>query len=111
MISKELFVKLGGYDEAYRNGVEDIDLCLRVRTAGYKVIYEPKAVLYHHEGQSAGRFDHVQQNLQLFFGRWRLQFDARGQFILPGSPAVITAGRRRHLTEARTSSQPKKQEA
>lgn len=93
MMPKELFIKMGGFDEAYRNGVEDIDLCLRARTAGYKVIYEPKAMLYHHEGQSAGRFDYVQQNLQLFFARWRLQFDARGQFVPPGSPAVITAER------------------
>lgn len=93
IIPKALFARLGGFDESYRNGVEDIDLCLRARTAGYKVIYEPKAMLYHHEGQSAGRFDHVQQNLQLFFARWRLQFDARGQFVPPGSPAVITAER------------------
>jgi len=93
MIPKELFAKLGGFDESYRNGVEDIDLCLRARTAGFKVVYEPKAVLYHHEGQSAGRFDHVQQNLQLFFARWRLQFDAHGQFLPPGSPAIITAER------------------
>jgi GT2 family glycosyltransferase len=59
MIRRDLFLQLAGFDESYRNGVEDIDLCLRVRASGRKVVYEPKAVVYHLEGQSVGRFNHV----------------------------------------------------
>jgi GT2 family glycosyltransferase/glycosyltransferase involved in cell wall biosynthesis/tetratricopeptide (TPR) repeat protein len=83
MIRTELFWQLAGFDEAYRNGVEDIDLCLRVRAAGWKVVYQPKAVAFHLEGQTAGRFDHVSENLRLFFERWGKSFDRKKQFIVP----------------------------
>jgi GT2 family glycosyltransferase/tetratricopeptide (TPR) repeat protein len=89
LISRALFLDLGGFDEIYRNGVEDIDLCLRVRACGRKVVYEPKAVVYHLEGQSAGRFDHVQSNLETFFRRWKGAFDPDYRFIVPVSPKII----------------------
>ena len=50
----DLFRQLGGFDEGYRRGYfEDVDLCMRVRAAGYRVWYEPRAVFTHHVGQSA----------------------------------------------------------
>jgi|GEM_PF-1845453 len=48
MIRREVFEKLGGYDEKLRN-YDDYDLCLRMRENGYKIIYTPYARLYHHE--------------------------------------------------------------
>ena len=66
LIRRELFLQLAGFDEVYRNGVEDVDLCLRAREAGYRVVYQPRAMIYHHEGQSSGRFDHVDRNLRFF---------------------------------------------
>lgn len=91
MIQRELFLKLAGLDESYRNGVEDIDLCLRARAAGWKVVYEPKAVVYHLEGQSAGRFDHVSENLQRFFERWSKSFDRQTNFIVPKPTRIVTS--------------------
>ncbi len=93
LIRSELFLQLGGFDEIYKNGVEDVDLCLRARTAGWKVVYEPKAVVYHLEGQSAGRFDHVRENLQIFFERWGKRFDDQMRLRTPVKPQVIRAGR------------------
>jgi len=89
MIRRELFLQLAGFDESYRNGVEDIDLCLRARAAGWKVVYEPKAVVFHLEGQSAGRFDHVADNLKIFFDRWGKSFDSKKQFIEPKPARTI----------------------
>ena len=91
MIQRELFLQLAGFDESYRNGVEDIDLCLRVRAANRKVVYEPKAVVYHLEGQSAGRFDHVSDNLRIFFERWSKSFDGQLNFIVPKPAKVVAA--------------------
>lgn len=99
MIHRDLFLQLGGFDEIYRNGVEDIDLCLRVRSANRKVVYEPKAVVYHLEGQSAGRFNHVKENLQVFFERWGKSFDAKKNFIVP-RPSKIVAASRSLFTES-----------
>ncbi len=93
MIPRELHLKLAGFDESYRNGVEDIDLCIRARAAGWKVVYEPKATVYHLEGQSAGRFDHVNENLKIFFTRWGKSFDSRTNFIAPNPAKIIPASR------------------
>ncbi len=88
---RTLFLSLGGFDETYRNGVEDVDYCLRVRSLGKKVIYEPQSVVYHLEGQSAGRFNHVNENLKIFFDRWKGSFDQNFRFITPSNPKTIAA--------------------
>lgn len=51
-IRKELFEKIGGFDEKFFMYFEDIDLCKRVREAGYKVIYFPEFVIKHFGGKS-----------------------------------------------------------
>ena len=88
LMPKKLFLELGGFDEVFRNGVEDVDLCLRVRAAGRKVVYEPKAVVTHHEGKSQGRFNHVTENLKIFFTRWKGQFDEKNIFRAPKKARV-----------------------
>lgn len=100
LIRRDLFLQLGGFDEVYRNGVEDVDLCLRVREAGYRVVYEPRAMIYHHEGQSSGRFDHVDHNLRFFIERWKGRFDAQGRFIAADPPHIMTSGKS-HINEQR----------
>jgi GT2 family glycosyltransferase/tetratricopeptide (TPR) repeat protein len=81
LIRKDLFEECGLFDEAYLNGVEDIDLCLKVRSRGFKVVYNPKSVLYHYEGKTPGRFKHVSANLSLFRSRWGQCFGENGKFI------------------------------
>jgi GT2 family glycosyltransferase/Flp pilus assembly protein TadD len=81
LIDAALYKEVGGFNESYLNGCEDIDLCLKVRNKGLQVIYEPKAVVIHHEGQSDGRFAHVRKNLALFFSAWGKQFDPSWKFI------------------------------
>lgn len=47
LIRKEVFKQVGGFDSQYWPG-EDTKLCLDVINAGYKIVYEPNAVVYHH---------------------------------------------------------------
>ncbi len=49
LITKELFDELGGFDEGFVFGYEDVDLCFRILERGLKNIYAPRAVLYHYE--------------------------------------------------------------
>lgn len=70
MVRKELFQQVGGFDEIYLNSHEDIDLCLRIRSAGGKVIYCPDSLVYHYEGVSEGRFDNAPRNEQMFRRKW-----------------------------------------
>jgi len=51
-IRRAVFAELGGFDTNFAVNYNDVDLCLRAREAGYRVIYEPRAVLRHHECQT-----------------------------------------------------------
>lgn len=44
--------EVGGFDETFAYFLDETDVCLRVIDAGYKVIYEPKAVIYHQSAAS-----------------------------------------------------------
>lgn len=55
---KDLYQQLGGLNETQlKVAFNDVDYCLRVRQAGYAVIYTPYAELYHHESVSRGPED------------------------------------------------------
>ncbi|OGJ86643.1 MAG: hypothetical protein A2268_13120 [Candidatus Raymondbacteria bacterium RifOxyA12_full_50_37] len=69
-IRAALFASCGGFDQGYVNGWEDIDLCLRIRALGKKVLYSPKSVIVHHEGQSTGRNEHMANNQERFEKTW-----------------------------------------
>ena len=69
---RELYVRLGGLDEGFWNGYEDVDYCLKIRHAGLRIVYEPRAVLFHYESQSGSqRFRRVMPNIARLEGRWR----------------------------------------
>jgi GT2 family glycosyltransferase len=53
-IKKEVFGKVGFLNERYFLYYEDNDYSQRVKEAGYKVIYTPKAVLWHKNAGSVG---------------------------------------------------------
>jgi len=70
-VRREEFLRLGMFDEAFVNGHEDIDLCMRYARAGKRVIYRPDCVVTHHESVSDGRMDHRQENLARTMNKWR----------------------------------------
>lgn len=49
MMRRAVFDQVDGFDEAYVVGFNDTDLCLRVGRAGYKVLYDGRTILFHHE--------------------------------------------------------------
>jgi GT2 family glycosyltransferase len=68
------FVGLRGFDAAFVNGSEDLDLCFRVQAALERAcLYVPSAVLVHLEARSPGRGTHKMENRRLFVERWRDQ--------------------------------------
>jgi O-antigen biosynthesis protein len=54
MSRRAVFDEVGGFDEAFPIDFNDVDYCLRVRQAGYRIVYTPYAQLYHHESASFG---------------------------------------------------------
>ena len=51
---REVFDELGGFDEAFELNGSDVDLCLKVRANGYRVVYNPFVRLYHLESATVG---------------------------------------------------------
>ena len=78
LVRRELFERLGGFDRRYAPAYyEDADLCMGVRSLGYRVVYQPLSRLIHYEGATAGRdtrtgFKHYQViNREKFYEKWQ----------------------------------------
>ncbi|HKA55546.1 MAG TPA: glycosyltransferase family 2 protein [Candidatus Binatia bacterium] len=56
VIRRAALAEVGLLDERIFYGPEDIDLCLRMRQAGWRVVYNPEAVVVHHERRVARSF-------------------------------------------------------
>lgn len=83
MVSAELWKEVGGFDERYLPMYyEDTDLCFEARERGWRVMYEPEAVVVHIEGATAGndiesshkRFQ--EQNRSRFVEKWRQRLES-----------------------------------
>lgn len=53
-VKKKVFEIIGLLDEKYFLYYEDLDFCLRAKKAGFKIIYAPKAIVWHKNAGSAG---------------------------------------------------------
>ncbi len=49
-VRSRLFFEAGGFDKDYFAHLEEIDLCWRLKRAGYKIMAQPEAVIYHMGG-------------------------------------------------------------
>lgn len=67
---RETFEAVGGFDEAYVNGCEDIDLCLKMTRAGYRHYTANQSIIRHHKGASPGRKRHNNANLEKLKQTW-----------------------------------------
>ena len=86
-VRRELFRRLGGFDEGFRNSYEDVDLCLRAHKAGAEVGVASRSSIWHYVGSSPGRFDSEEANAARFASLWAE--DARKWSAVP--PPVVEA--------------------
>ena len=68
MVRRELFEKLGGFDEQMPGTLNDVDFCLRLRAAGYRIVWTPEAELYHDDSDSC--LDVKGSEVKFFVDRW-----------------------------------------
>jgi GT2 family glycosyltransferase len=47
LFRKDLFMKVGGFDESFFGWYDETDLCWRLHRLGYKVLFVPESVVYH----------------------------------------------------------------
>lgn len=85
MVRRSVFDEVEGLNEEFKVAFNDIDFCLKVRKAGYLVVYNPFAQFYHYESKSRGQEDSAdkvarfQQEIGLFGERW-------GELLEHGDP-------------------------
>ena len=100
LVRRDAFLAAGGFDPAYVYGYEDVDLCLRLRALGGRVVVDGRAALWHDE--SATRLRNLPETLlrqranrDTFYARWGRQYfrdvlldrlDGRG-FLSAGPPS------------------------
>jgi GT2 family glycosyltransferase len=58
-IRHDVYQQIGGFDPAFSKGCEEVDLCMKVKAAGYRLIYHPDSFFYHYEMGSHFRFNPI----------------------------------------------------
>jgi GT2 family glycosyltransferase len=81
-IRADLFRQLGGFDAFFPVNYNDTDLCLRIRQAGYRVVFDAGAALCHRECQTRKgvvTFDERER----WYSRWSKELDQEDPFYSP----------------------------
>jgi GT2 family glycosyltransferase/glycosyltransferase involved in cell wall biosynthesis len=90
LIRRDAFETVHGFDEAIKVGFGDVDLCLRVLQAGYRVIFCPAARLVHHESYTRGTslHDPHPEDSSMFRMKWRPMLEAGDPYYNPSLSLV-----------------------
>jgi O-antigen biosynthesis protein len=81
LVPAKYWREAGGFDEAFINGGEDVDLCFRLRRAGREVGVATRSMIFHHVSASVGRKRRDEHNSRLLARRWRRELQ---EAALPG---------------------------
>lgn len=78
LVKREIFEYVGGLNEEnLKIAFNDVDLCMKIRSIDYKIVYTPHAVLYHYESKSRGHEDtpekqaRFQKEVKYFTEHWK----------------------------------------
>lgn len=70
LIKKSIYEELGGLDEGYIYGYEDVDFCLKLNKAGYRIFYCSSALIFHHESSTRTTNEFFKENSKRLIDRW-----------------------------------------
>jgi hypothetical protein len=69
LVRRSVFEEMGGFDEVFAVAFNDVDFCIRLGQAGYRLLYTPHAELTHYESVSRGLSGYA-RDYQAFLPRW-----------------------------------------
>ncbi len=70
LFDAETYGKVGGYDESYRMGYEDMDFCLGVLKSGRKIRLDAHTKAIHYEGTSGVDYCKKWNDADYFYNKW-----------------------------------------
>ena len=82
MVKRKVFEDVGLFPLEFHNSYNDIDLCLRIRKAGYLIVWTPYAEAYHFESKTRGynitneKRRKLANEMTLFKAKWKNELDA-----------------------------------
>ncbi len=85
MMRRSVFEQVGGFEDAFGVGFNDTDLCLRVREAGLRILYDGYTILYHYESATRSQTKqvfHPDDTLRMVT-RWRSLITDGDRFYNP----------------------------
>ena len=85
MVKSSVFYEVGGFDEQLRVAFNDVDLCMKIRRAGYLIVFTPYAEAYHYESKSRGAEDTPQKRAR-FQGEVERFREKWGDVLEAGDP-------------------------
>ncbi|MFW0884969.1 glycosyltransferase family 2 protein [Candidatus Acidulodesulfobacterium sp. H_13] len=74
LLKKELFFSIDSFDEIYKNGFEDVDLCLKIKEARKDIIFNPRSMLVHFEEKTEGRRKYDIENGYHLLDKWQFRY-------------------------------------
>lgn len=89
MVRKDVWEQVNGMDEGFAVAFNDVDLCMRIRKAGYLIVWTPYAELYHYESKSRGLEDTPEKRkrfegeVRRFQERWKKELAAGDPYYNP----------------------------
>lgn len=83
LIQSHIFEQLSGFDEQLAIGFGDIDLCLRARALGKRIIFTPHVSLMHYESYSRGLQNGHLEDTRLFKQRWQSYIEKGDPYYNP----------------------------
>ncbi|MGL4986397.1 MAG: glycosyltransferase family 2 protein [Treponemataceae bacterium] len=89
MIKPSVFNEVNGFDEKLAVSLNDVDLCMKVRSKGYLIVWTPHCELYHSEGRSTGRRYIFKNKKRLidehayFTKKWQKELEAGDPYYNP----------------------------
>ena len=85
MVKASVYREVGGMSTDLKVAFNDIDFCMKVRAAGYLVVYNPQAELYHYESKSRG-LENTQEKIERFNSEMARFLDRWGDQVRDGDP-------------------------
>jgi GT2 family glycosyltransferase len=88
LVRREAFRAVGGFDEAFVNDSEDVDLSLALWAHGYRCRYEPRATIVHLEGATRGGDTDRSANTERLRTRWNARLATMPRRHEPQGPVL-----------------------
>ena len=86
MTRKQLYIDMLGFDEKLAVAFNDVDFCLKVRTAKYLIVYNPFVEAYHYESKSRGGDTENSEKQKRFAKEYELFVKRWSKVIAKGDP-------------------------